>query len=291
MIAPSPRAQTESQMHRSSLPAVFCFALLVCGVSNVATAGDWPTYRHDATHSGVSPESPGGNLALQWTYVPLHPPNPAWPATAEEMPRMHADNAFHVAVAEGRVFFGSSVTDEITAIDAASGKIVWSFFTEGPVRFAPTVYNGRVYAGSDDGYVYCLNAGDGTLVWKYRPGPSDEKVIGNERMISLWPVRTSVLVDQGTVYCGAGVFPYEGIYICALNADDGSVVWKNDTIGDRAHELSFGGLIAPRVPAGLPGHSLRSGRPGHARRLQPADGGVPVLGLSRRQARRRVVPA
>ncbi len=208
----------------------------------MTSAGDWPTYRHDAAHSGVSPEGPGGNLALQWTYVPLHPPDPAWPATAEEMPRMHADNAFHVAVAEGRVFFGSSVTDEVTAMDAASGKIVWSFLAEGPVRFAPTVYNGRVYVGSDDGYVYCLKAGDGTLVWKYRPGPSEEKVLGNERMISLWPVRTSVLADQGTVYCGAGVFPYEGIYICALNADDGSVIWKNDTIGDRAHELAFGGL-------------------------------------------------
>ena len=242
MIAPSPRAQTESQTYRFSLPAAFCFALLVCGVSTVATAGDWPTYRHDAAHSGVNPASPGDNLALEWTYIPLHPPDPAWPATAEEMPRMHADSAFHVAMAEGRVFFGSSVTDEITAIDTASGKIVWSFFTEGPVRFAPTVSNGRVYAGSDDGYVYCLNAGDGTLVWKYRPGPSDEKVIGNERLISLWPVRTSILVDQGTAYCGAGVFPYEGIYICALSADNGSVLWKNDTIGDRAHELNFGGL-------------------------------------------------
>jgi outer membrane protein assembly factor BamB len=155
---------------------------------------------------------------------------------------MRTDDAFHVALANGRVFFGSSVTNEVCAIDATSGNLSWSFFTEGPVRFAPTVHNGRVYAGSDDGYVYCLNAGDGTLVWKYRPGPSNEKVVGNERLISLWPVRTSVLVDQDTVWCGAGVFPYEGIYICALNAEDGSVLWKNDTIGDRAHELSFGGL-------------------------------------------------
>jgi len=242
MIVRIAGTHAETRMSPLSLLAVLSLCLLVGSSAGVTSAEDWPSYRHDAAHSGVTPESPGDGLALQWTYVPLHPPDPAWPATAEEMPRMHADNAFHVAMAEGRVFFGSSVTDEVTAIDAASGKIIWSFLTEGPVRFAPTVYNGRVYVGSDDGYVYCLKAGDGTLVWKYRPGPSDEKVIGNERMISLWPVRTSVLVDRGTVYCGAGVFPYEGIYICALNADNGSVVWKNDTIGDRAHELAFGGL-------------------------------------------------
>ena len=237
-----PGTHDESRIHPSSPLAALCFSILACSIANVTTAGDWPAYRHDVTHSGVSPESLPGDLSLQWTYIPMHPPKPAWPAPFEEMPRMHTDSACHVAVADGRIFFGSSVTNEISAIDTLSGNLSWTFFTEGPVRFAPTVHNGRVYAGSDDGYVYCLNAGDGSLVWKYRPGPSDEKVIGNERLISLWPVRTSVLVDQGTLYCCAGVFPYEGIYICALNADDGSVLWKNDTLGDRAHELSFGGL-------------------------------------------------
>jgi outer membrane protein assembly factor BamB len=104
------------------------------------------------------------------------------------------------------------------------------------------VTKGRVYFGSDDGYVYCLDALNGSLIWKYRAGPSDEKVIGNGRMISLWPVRTSVLVDEGKVYFGAGVFPFEGIYICAVGADDGAVIWKNDTIGDRAHDLEYGGI-------------------------------------------------
>ncbi len=235
-------ARAESPMLTSSLRVAIRILLLIGGIANVVAAEDWPTYRHDVMHSGVSPENLHGDLSLQWTYVPMHPPDPAWPAPSEEMPRMHTDDAFHVAVADGRVFFGSSVTNEICAIDAASGAISWTFFTEGPVRFAPTVHNDRVYAGSDDGYVYCLNAADGSLVWKYRPGPSDEKVIGNERLISLWPVRTSILVDQGALYCTAGVFPYEGIYVCALNAEDGSVIWKNDTIGDRAHELSFGGI-------------------------------------------------
>ena len=72
----------------------------------------------------------------------------------------------------------------------------WTFFTEGPVRFAPSIWKDQVYVGSDDGYAYCLKSTDGKLVWKYRAGPSDEKVLGNGRRISLWPVRTSVLVDQ-----------------------------------------------------------------------------------------------
>lgn len=224
----------------------FAATVLCCafthGIGGVAAAADWPTYRCDAARSGVGAESLPAELSLQWAYTPAHPPKPAWPAPSEEMPRMHADSAFHVALADGRALFGSSVTDELCAIDVASGAVCWSYYTEGPVRFAPTVHEGRVYAGSDDGYVYCLDAADGSLIWRHRPGPSDEKVLGNGRMISLWPIRTSVLVDRGVVYCGAGVFPYEGIYICALDAADGSVVWKNDTIGDRAHELSYGGI-------------------------------------------------
>jgi outer membrane protein assembly factor BamB len=167
---------------------------------------------------------------------------------AEELPRMHNDNAFHAVIADGNVYFGSCATNKIYSIDVAAGEIRWTFFAEGPVRFAPTIYDGKVYFGSDDGYVYCLDGKDGSLVWKYRPGPSDEKIIGNGRMISLWPVRTGVLVDDGIVYFAAGVFPYEGLYICALKAGDGSIVWKNDTLGDRAHELEFGGISPHGYP-------------------------------------------
>jgi hypothetical protein len=127
--------------------------MLVWHFTGVTAADDWLTYRHDVTHSGVSSENLPGNLSLQWAYVPMHLPRPAWPAPSEEMPRMHTDDAFHVALADSRVFFGSSVTNEVSAIDATSGDISWSFFTEGPVRFAPAVHNGRVYAGSDDGYL------------------------------------------------------------------------------------------------------------------------------------------
>ena len=217
--------------------------LLIFGLNdNSKQTESWMTYRHDNTRSGYTSAQLTPPLSLHWTFHPTHPPRQAWPAPGEEMARMHVDNAYHVTAAEGKVFFGSSVDNKVYALNAKTGKIKWTFFTEGPVRYAPTIWEDRIFVGSDDGYVYCLKMNNGKLIWKYRAGPGDEKVLGNGRMISLWPVRTSLLADKGIVYFGAGVFPYEGIYICALNARDGSIVWKNDTMGDRAHELAFGGI-------------------------------------------------
>ena len=39
------------------------------------------------------------------------------------------------------------------------------------MRFAPAVWKDRVYAASDDGYLYCLAAKDGSLINKWRGGP------------------------------------------------------------------------------------------------------------------------
>ena len=227
-----------------NIPFDKCISILLILLFSMpfANAGDWATYRGNNARSGATAETLSSDLYLQWTYEPMHKPVPAWPVPAEEMPRNHSDNAYHTCIAGGRVYFGSSVTNEFVCLDVESGSRRWSFYAEGPIRYAGTIYEGKVYFGSDDGYVYCLDADNGKQIWKYRAGVSGEKVIGNGRMISLWPVRTSVLVDKGEVYFAAGVFPYEGIYICALNADNGEVVWKNDTLGDRSHELQFGGI-------------------------------------------------
>jgi len=228
----------------SPVLVIFCLGgLLTCAAcTDVVDGGDWTTYRGDIARSGVSAEDISPGMVLRWTYRPIHAPRTAWPAPAEELPRMHSDNANHVAVWQGLVIFGTSLEDKVLAVDVATGEVRWTFFAEGPVRFAPTVAEGRVYFGSDDGCVYCLDAAAGTLIWKRRASPSEEKVLGNGRMISLWPVRTSVLVDRGIVHFAAGVFPYEGLYVYALRAEDGELVWVNDTIGDRAHELEFGGI-------------------------------------------------
>ncbi len=89
-----------------------------------------------------------------------------------------------------------------------------------------------MYSGCNDGYVYCLNAADGRTVWKFRAAPNPRRVLGSGKMISLWPIRTGVLIDGDIACFGAGIFPAERVYMYAVSAKNGSLIWKNDTIGE-----------------------------------------------------------
>ncbi len=198
-------------------------------------AGDWPTYRGDSRRSGVSSESVELPLAQSWVYKAAHPPQPAWPEMPARLdvyrgvklgPTVVFDRAFHPVIQGDSLYYGSSADDTVYCLDASTGTARWSFTTEGPVRLAPTVVDARVYVGSDDGCVYCLAADDGQLLWKHRVGPEDRRLPGNGRMISLWPVRCGLVVDGGTVYVCAGLFPSQGTYLCALDAEDGTEVWN-----------------------------------------------------------------
>ncbi len=207
---------------------------------SIAQAEDWPAYLHDNHRSGATTEKLILPLQLQWSYDTQRPPQPAWdeyPALQDfwqqlyhNKPRVPVQNAFRVVVGKHRVYFGSSNSGKVTCLDARNGDVIWKFFTGGPVRFAPAYYDNKVYFGSDDGYVYCLNASDGSLVWKKRATPSDELMIANGRMISVCPVRSAVLVDNGVAYWSAGLFSgaRTGLqrYLCACNAADGSQIWQ-----------------------------------------------------------------
>ncbi len=169
--------------------------ILVAGMLCAVQAGgeDWACSRYDAGHTGASPEKLSKKLNVQWVRD-LPAIDRAWP----DDDRLEFDVAYEPVVAGGVMYVGSPVNDAVMAFDAGTGELKWKFFTGGPVRFAPTVAGGLVYAGSDDGFVYCLDAVTGAEKWRFRAALSDRKVIGNKRMISVWPVR-------GAPGCGYGI--------------------------------------------------------------------------------------
>ena len=206
--------------------------------ASLSVGEDWPTYMHDNARSGRTSEHLELPLSPLWVYRPRRPPQCAWPAPARDYPhRVAYDHAFQAVMTEGAVFFGSSADNKVHCLDAETGGERWSAFTSAPVRLAPTVFEGRVLAGSDDGWVYCFDAETGGCLWKRRGAPSDRCVLGAGRMMSPWPVRTGVLVERGLAYFAAGLFPAEGVHLYAVRADSGEVVWENDTCGQMFVDL------------------------------------------------------
>lgn len=203
-------------------------------------ADDWSTYLNGNDRAGFTESGIKMPLQPAWTYHSAAKPQQAWegprnaPIEGHEMRhRVDFDDAMQVVMSNGRAYFGSTVDHRLHCVESKSGKPVWSFYTDGPIRLAPTLAHGNVYFGSDDGLVYCLNASNGQVVWKMRVGPRDDRLLSRGEMISRWPVRTGVLIDGEKAFFGAGVFPHEFVYLCAVNAIDGSVIWRNDTISEQ----------------------------------------------------------
>ncbi len=205
--------------------------LAIVSIWGLARGDDWPTYHHDFQRSGVTSAEIELPLVETWNHRAPAPPQPAWdePAIWDGYHKVYGlknrqvfDKALHPIIVGKRVFFGSTVDDQVYCLDCETGDVVWRYFTEGPVRLAPTWDQGFIYVGSDDGHVYCLNAADGQLVWKTLLSHNPLRVPGNGRIISMWPVRTGAIVMDDIVYACAGVFPSETVYLSALQASDGT---------------------------------------------------------------------
>jgi outer membrane protein assembly factor BamB len=228
--------------------ASFVFSESEKGPEETAVHGLWPTWRNDSAHTAVTSTPLTLPLWRSWTFKPKAGPRPTGTVSKEDPSAIPDDLAFQVVSGEGLVFFGSSSEDSVYALDLETRQVRWVFSTEGPVRFAPFYDKGKLFLGSDDGTVYCLKASTGRLLWKHQAGPSSERLLGNGRLISVWPVRAGVLVHDDVVYFAAGVFSYEGLYVGALRASDGQVVWQKDSLDDHIAEseegrISFHGYL------------------------------------------------
>lgn len=213
-------------MRRYRLSALSSGLLILLASVAQTRAADWPMWRHDARRGAASPKALPDKLHVHWVRE-LPPLKPAWP----DQPRMQFDACYEPVVLGKLLFFGSSRDDSVTALDTRSGNQAWRVWLDGPIRFAPVAWEDRLFVCCDDGCLYCLDAATGKRLWRFRGGPTDRKIIGNERLISTWPARGAPVVADDTVYFAASIWPFMGTFIHALDARTGRVRWTNDGDG------------------------------------------------------------
>lgn len=110
------------------------------------------------------------------------------------------------AVVDGVVYMGSG-DSKVYALDAATGKTIWSTATGSQiVGSSPLVANGVVYVGSFDERLYALDAATGKINWSYATGGG---------------IASSPAEGNGIVYVGSS-----DDFLYAINASSGLLVWK-----------------------------------------------------------------
>lgn len=85
---------------------------------------------------------------------------------------------------------------------------LWTFPTNGEVWSSPTVADGVVYFGSDDHFLYALDAASHQLIWKFETGDL---------------VRSRPAVDRRVVY-----FTSDDNFLYALDTQTGAELWRFD---------------------------------------------------------------
>ncbi len=192
-------------------------------------ANGWPTFRHDSRRTGAAPGGVREDLKLLWK-ARLDEPSVTPPRLAEQW-RAHplgVDRATAPCVADGTVCVGLRDAHRLVALDATAGKVRWSYTVGGRLDTPPTLHRGLCLSGCYDGWVYCLRAADGKLVWRLRAAPEDRRIVAHGQLESLWPVVGGVLIRNGVAYFVAGRSAASdgGIHACAVDPLTGEVHWR-----------------------------------------------------------------
>ena len=211
-------------------PAYDKLSALPSPVSSLQPNQDWPMYRRDTARSGYASTQVEAEVREAWTTdvgKRITPP----------------------IVAGGMVFVAAVDQYTIHALDETDGSSRWKFIAGGRIDSPPTYYRGRLFFGSADGWLYCLDAADGRLAWRFRAAPDERMLVSDGRVESAWPIHGSVLIANDTVYCLAGrsLFLDGGMYLSLLKPSTGELIathkWDDiDTETGKSMQLSNEGL-------------------------------------------------
>jgi len=219
--------------------------------------GEWTMFRHDLNHSGsTNLDSTQSQGNLKWSFFPLEEEltkvqtamdtmmaekdldsvlatskttnmlsfparNPLYPDYLD----VSTTRGLYSCDSEGSVRLESGIHSSPTvvdgiiyfgsqdrylyAVDADTGTKLWEFGTNGFVESSPAVVDGVVYFGSNDSNFYALDAKTGDPLWNFSANRSNQ---------------SSPAVAEGMVFFGS-----DDSHIYALDAKTGEKVWEYET--------------------------------------------------------------
>ena len=179
--------------HEAKLPAATGLSPSGRGTRpHPATAfSDWPMFRADAAHSGVSPETAistttASSLTAQWSAT--------LGSTSDTSPAVATSTSL------GKALVYAGANNHFNAYPAGGGAPVWTYkLATGVVLTSPAVSGGVVYFGSTTGTMYALNASTGAMMCSYNTG---QTILGSPVVVSD-PDGSGPVVYDGTVPASA----------------------------------------------------------------------------------------
>ncbi|MEE8443403.1 MAG: PQQ-binding-like beta-propeller repeat protein, partial [Dehalococcoidia bacterium] len=162
-------------------------------INSQSAAGEWSMTQRDVRHTGTVPGpsfKPEGSIKWQFE---SQGPILATPAAAGDM--------LYVATSDYRV----------VALDAATGREIWTHPVRGPVNSPLTIAGDLVFVGMRDWNIIALDAKTGDLRWSFKTKN---------------PIYGSATVLDGSLYVGSS-----DRHIYSLDASTGELRWDLETEG------------------------------------------------------------
>ena len=112
---------------------------------------------------------------------------------------------------EGKLYVATGY-NEVNALDASTGKIIWKKTINSIARSAPEISNGKLFINTIDNRLYALNEADGSILWTHTGGAEDISMFGSASPVA---------------YNNSVIAPYSSGEVYSLKIADGGEIWSD----------------------------------------------------------------
>jgi MYXO-CTERM domain-containing protein len=203
--------------------------LALLSAARIAHANDWTAMGSDPQRSARSAEQSDPSFTSTWTYD------------------LGAGQIIATPVTSGGRVVSASSNGTVAALDATTGKVVWTRSLDRGVRATPAIANDQVAIATMGGALYSLNLEDGAVEW--------QRAFGGQNYSSPLVVHRATANDVDTLVVGAG-FPQQDVW--RFDARTGEPLWHTARNAIAGIVNSSPALAGGRVVIGMNGGRYQS---------------------------------